>query len=102
MPPTASHNKFAQWLACSWCQLAIAQLLREQVWIAGIPDGHCRHRLPILWNRKGLPRFLRIKAGHLVHLQAARVRFNGELRGRTAHVMQSHAVRLTLTLRLQM
>src|ERR1700739_2241614 len=93
MPPTAAHNKLAEWLARSRRQFPLTQLFRKGLRVAGIANGHCRHGLPIRGKREALPRLIGIESSHLVYLQAARVRLKSKLRAGAAYVMQRHAVR---------
>jgi hypothetical protein len=57
-------------LTLSRLQLALAQILRQNLWIAGVSYRNHGHRLESRRDLTGFARLLHIVSGHLVRLQS--------------------------------
>ncbi len=66
MPPVACHDKFVYGLACPGRHFAILQGLGQRSRVSWVTDGDRGNGFPSRRNPKDVPRFFRVKSGHLM------------------------------------
>src|SRR5713226_6491227 len=102
MPPTASHDKFAEGLADTRGKFPFAKRPRQGFRIAGITDGDRGDRLPARGNFENLTGFLCVEASHLVNEKSSCIGFKSQLGGGSANIVESIPIGIAVALKREL